>query len=328
MIKRRELLSALGLSFVTAPLTSLAQQQNKVWRIGYLSGGSRPADGLPPGALRQGLAELGYVEGRNVAYEGRWGEGKAASLRGLVAELVRLRVDAIVVVGGSASEAAKNATSTIPIILAGGGDAVRSGLVASLSHPGGNLTGISDLDIELSAKRLEILIEMVPNAARMAVLWNADDFAMTLRYREIAKAASDRRVAVQAVGVREPEDFEVAFAAMTRERPDALFLVADALTGLNRKRVIEFAAAQRIPAMYEFDFVVRDGGLISYGPRIDDNLRRVAYYLDRILKGAKPADLPMEQPTRFYLFVNLKTAKALGIKIPQSILLRADIVTE
>ena len=328
MIKRRELLSALGLSFATAPLASLAQQQNKVWRIGYLNGGSRPSDGLPPGALRQSLAELGYVEGRNVAYEGRWGEGKAAPLGGLVAELVRLRVDAIVVVGGSASEAAKNATSTIPIIVAGGGDAVISGLVASLSHPGGNVTGISDLDTELSAKRLELLMEMVPKAARIAVLWNADVYAMTLRYREIAKAAGDLRVAVQPLGVREPDDFEVAFAAMTRERPDALFMVADALTNLNRKRVIEFAAAQRIPAMYELDSVVRDGGLISYGPRIDDNLRRVASYVDRILKGAKPADLPMEQPTRLYLFVNLKTAQALGIKIPQSILLRADIVTE
>ena len=328
MIKRRKLLSAFGLSFVAAPLASLAQQQNKVWRIGYLNGSSRPLDGLPPDALRQGLAELGYVEGRNVAYEGRWGEGKAASLRGLATELVRLRVDAIVVSGGLASEAVKNATSTIPIILGGGGDAVRTGLVASLSHPGGNVTGMSDLDTELSAKRLEILIEMVPKAARMAVLWNADDFAMTLRYREIAKAAGDLRVAVQAVGVREPEDFAVAFAAMTRERPDALFLVADALTGLNRKRVIEFAAAHRIPAMYEFDASVRAGGLISYGSRIDDNLRRVAYYIDRVFKGAKPADLAMEQPTRFYLFVNLKTAKALGITIPSSILLRADVVTE
>lgn len=230
------------------------------------------------------------------------------------------------VAGGSASAAAKNATSTIPIIVAGGGDAVGSGLVPSLSHPGGNLTGISDLDTELSAKRLEILMEMVPKATRMAVLWNADNFAMTLRYREIAKAAGDVRVAVQPLGVREPDDFEVAFAAMTRERPDALFMVSDALTGLNRKRVIEFAAAQRIPAMYEFDSVVRDGGLISYGPRIDDNLRRVAYFIDRIFKGAKPADLPMEQPTRFYLFVNTKTAKALGITIPLSILLRADIV--
>ena len=328
MNTRRRLLAAFGVNLLAAPLSSFAQQQSKVWRIGFLAVGSRPADGLPPVGLRQGLADLGYVEGRNVAYEARWAEGKFARLPELAADLVRLRVDVIVVIGGPASEAAKKATSTIPIVTALVADAVATGLVSSLSHPGGNLTGISDPGVDLSAKRLEILKEAIPKAVRISVLWNADNPAMTLRYHQVEKAARVLRVAVQPLGVREPEDFDAAFSAMTRERPDALYMVADALTLLNRKRVIEFAAAHRIPAMYELDSVVQDGGLISYGPRIDDNFRRAAYFLDRIFKGVKPGDLPMEQPTRYYLFVNLKTAKALGITIPQSILLRADKVIE
>jgi putative ABC transport system substrate-binding protein len=328
MNKRRAVLIALGCQTLFPGVSCFAQQQSKVWRIGYLQNASPPTNGLPPAALRQRLAELGYVEGRNVVYEGRWAEGKLARLPELAADLVRLRVDAIVVVGGPPSQAVKNATSTIPIITVGAGDVVGSGLVASLSRPGGNLTGITDLAVELSAKRLEILKEVVPKAARIAVLWNADNPAMTLRYQQVEKAARLLRVDVQPLGVREPEDFDVAFSAMTRERPDALFMVADALTLLNRKRVIEFSAAQRIPAMYELDSVVQDGGLISYGPRVDDNFGRAAYYVDRILKGTKPGDLPMEQPTRYYLFVNLKTARVLGLTIPQSILFRADGVIE
>ena len=182
--------------------------------------------------------------------------------------------------------------------------------------------------VELSAKRLELLRETVPKASRIAIMWNQDDLGMTLRYREIDRAARALGVTVQALGVREPDDFGAAFFAMSRERPDALFLVTDVLTNLNRKRVMEFAETHRIPAMYEFSSFVQDGGLMSYGPSADDRFRRVAYYVDRIFKGAKPADLPMEQPTRYYLHINLKTAKALGIAIPNSILLRADKVIE
>ena len=211
---------------------------------------------------------------------------------------------------------------------AGAGDAVGTGLIASLARPGGNVTGITDQATELSAKRLELLKEAVPKASRIAVLWNADDRAMTLRYRETEKAARVLRVTVQPLGVREPDDFDGAFAAMIRERPDALFLVTDSLTALYRKRVLDFAAQHRIPAMYEFSFLVRDGGLMSYGPSLDDNFRRAAVYVDRILKGAKPADLPVEQPTRYYLVVNIKTAKALGLTIPPSLLLRADQIIE
>jgi putative ABC transport system substrate-binding protein len=275
------------------------------------------------------LRGLGYVEGQNVAYEARFAEGKAERLPSLAAELVRLKIDVIVATGGPAAVAAKQATSTIPIVLApAAGDAVAAGLIASLARPGGNVTGLTDESVQLSAKRMELLKEAVPKAALIAVLWNANDQGMTLRYREIEKAARILHVEVQALGVREPDDFAVAFSTMTRRRPDALFLVTDSLTILNRKRVIEFATTYRIPAMYEFSSYVRDGGLMSYGPSPEDGFRRAALYIDRIFKGAKPADLPAEQPTRYYLAVNLKTAATLGLTIPQSVLLRADEVIQ
>jgi putative tryptophan/tyrosine transport system substrate-binding protein len=205
---------------------------------------------------------------------------------------------------------------------------VRGGLSKSLSRPGGNATGISDQSAELSAKRLELLKEADPTAGRIAVLWNADDMAMTLRYGEIERAAHVLGVRVLPLGVREPADFEQAFSEMARERPDALLLVTDALTNLNRSRVLEFAAAHGIPAMYEYAFLVRDGGLISYGPDFDDMYRRAAVYVDRILKGAAPGDLAVEQPTRYYLVVNLKTARSLGLTVPHALLLRADEVLQ
>ncbi len=298
MTTRRAFLGALA-GAVLAPISAGAQQPTKVWRIGYLHGAARTPDGAPPAALRQALQALGYVEGKDVTYVGRWAEAKRERLPGLAAELVDLKVDLIVTRGGPAAQAARQATTTIPIVISGAGDAVGTGLISSLAHPGGNITGISDQAAELS---------------------------MTLRYREVERAARILRVTVQPLGVREPEDFDTAFAAMIRNRPDAFFLVTDALTTLNRKRIIDFAAAHRIPAMYEFDFLVRDGGLMSYGWDLDDNLRRAAVYVDKILKGAKPGDLPVEQPTRYYLLINLKTAKALGLTIPQSLLLRADEV--
>jgi putative ABC transport system substrate-binding protein len=313
---------------LAAPLAAEAQPSGKVWRIGYLAGGARTADGAPPAALRQALGELGYVEGKTVTYVGRWAEAKRERLPGMVAELIDLKVDVIVVLGGPAAEAAKEATSTIPIVITTTGDAVGIGLIASLAHPGGNITGITDQAAELSAKRLELLKEAVPKASRIAVLWNADDRAMTHRYREVERASRILHVVVQPLGVRAPDDFDTAFSAMTRQRPDALFLVTDALTTLNRKRVLEFAALHRIPAMYEYGFLVRDGGLMSYGADLDDTFRRAAVYVDRILKGAKPEELPVEQPTRYYLLLNVKTAKTLGLKFPQSLLLRADEVIQ
>jgi putative ABC transport system substrate-binding protein len=314
---------------LAAPFLAAAQPSQKVFRVGHLSAGGRTPDGAPPGPLREGLRGLGYVEGQNVAYEARFAEGKTERLPALAAELVRLKIDVIVATGGPAAVAAKQATSTIPIVLApAAGDAVAAGLIASLARPGGNVTGLTDESVQLSAKRMELLKEAVPKAALIAVLWNANDQGMTLRYREIEKAARILHVEVQALGVREPDDFAVAFSTMTRRRPDALFLVTDSLTILNRKRVIEFATRYRIPAMYEFSSYVRDGGLMSYGPSPEDGFRRAALYIDRILKGAKPADLPAEQPTRYYLAVNLKTAATLGLTIPQSVLLRADEVMQ
>jgi ABC-type uncharacterized transport system substrate-binding protein len=242
---------------------------------------------------------------------------------------MQLRADVIATNGGPATMAAKQATRTIPIVMAtAAGDAVATGLVASLARPGGNITGLTDESIELSAKRMELLKEAVPQAARIAILWNANDQGMTLRYREIEKAARKLRVEVQALGVRGPGDFAGAFSAMTQSRPDAMFLVADGLTTGNRKLFVEFAAAQRIPAMYEWNFIVREGGLMSYGVSMEDTFGVAARYIDRILKGANPADLPAEQPTRYYLTVNRKTAGALGLTIPTPFLLRADQVVE
>ncbi len=325
---RRALVAALAFTAVVAPFASEAQQGGKTWQIGFLSGGARPPDGAPPLALRQALQELGYAEWQNVIYLGRWADAKRDRLPGLAAELVGLKVHVIVTVGGPATDAAKQATSSIPIVMALVGDAVGIGLIESLARPGGNITGITDESVALSAKRLELLKEAVPRALRMAVLWNADDRGMTMRYREVEKAAQMLRVTVQPLGVREPDDFDVAFSAMALNRPDALFLVTDALTILNRKRVIDFAEKHRIPAMYESGFLVHDGGLMSYGANPDDNFRRAAIYVDRIFKGAMPNRLPVEQPTRYYLAINLKTARVLGLTIPPSLLLRADQIIE
>jgi putative ABC transport system substrate-binding protein len=328
MMDRRTVILAVGGTLIAAPFASHAQKPAKVWRIGFLSGGPRPADGAPPAALRKALEELGYVDGKNVTYTGRWAEANIERLPGLAAELVGLEVDLIVTAGAPASEAAKKATSTIPIVFVAPGDAAATGLVTSLARPGGNITGISDPATELSAKRLGLLKETVPGATRVAVLWNANDRAMTLRYGEVERAARVLQVTVQPLGVRKSEDIDEVLATMTRDRPDAFFVVSDALTNVNRKRILDFAAAHHIPAIYEFGYYVQDGGLMSYGPAMDDMNRRAANYVDRILKGAKPGELPVEQPTRYYLLFNLKTARTLDLTIPQPLLLRADEVIQ
>jgi len=327
-LDRRSFVVAIALGLAMAPLTIEAQPRSRTWRVGFLSGGPRPPDGALPPPLREALRELGYVEQQNVVYLGRWADAKQERLAGLAAELVELKVDVIVTVGGPASAAAKEASPSIPVVMALVGDADSLGLIDSLARPGGNVTGVTDQSVELSAKRLEIITEAVPRAARIAVLWNADDRGMTLRYREVEKAAHALHVTVQPLGVREPDDFNMAFSAMTASRPDALVMVTDALTLLNRKRVIDFALANRIPAMYEASLLVRDGGLMSYGANQDDNFRRAASYVDRIFKGAPPSTLPVERPGRYYLTINLKTAKALGLTIPPLLLLRADQVIE
>jgi putative ABC transport system substrate-binding protein len=324
-ILRRAILVSTALGQLGASLPAIAQPTQKEFRVALLSGAGRTPDGAPPGLLREAMRQLGYIEGKNVAYQARFAEGDAERLPAFAAELVALKVDVIATLGGPATIAAKQATSTIPIVMArAAGDAVAAGLITSLARPGGNVTGLTDESVQLSAKRMELLKEAVPKAAVIAVLWNMNDQGMTLRYREIEKAARILKVDVQALGVRRPEDFAEAFATMARRRPDAMFLVADPLTTINYKRVLEFAATQRIPAMYENGFQVRDGGLMSYGPSIEEDFRRAAVYIDRILKGAKPADLPAEQPTRHYLTINAKTAATLGLALPPALLFRAD----
>lgn len=322
-------------TFVAASLAGLAvsatvkAQPQKVFRVAVLAAGGRTPDGAPPAPLREGLRDLGYVEGKNITYEARFAEGRPERLPALAEELVRLKVDAIVAQGWMAQFAAKQATSAIPIVTApASGDLVGTGLITSLARPGGNLTGLSDDSVPLSAKRMELLKEAVPKAAVMAVLWNSDDRGMTLRSQEIEKAARILKVDVQAIGVRRAEDLPTAFSEISRLRPDAVFVVADALTGMNRKSIIEFMTQQRIPAMYEFSSLVNDGGLMSYGPNPAEMYRKAAVYLDKIFKGAKPADLPAELPTRYYLTVNLKAAEAIGLPIPPVLLLRADNVVK
>jgi putative ABC transport system substrate-binding protein len=253
--------------------------------------------------------------------------GDATKLPSLLGELKARDVDAIVVVGYPAALAAKS--TGIPTVGANGlGDPVETRLIDSLAHPGGNITGISDVATTLTTKRLSLLKEMSPKLQKVAMLWNKDDLGMTLRYEASAKVAQAIGITVQALGVREPDDFNEAFAVMNGDLPDAILMVADSLTVLNRKRVFEFAATKKLPAIYEYDFLVRDGGLMSYGPDLTESFERAAALVDRIFKGARPADLPFEQPTRYPFVLNLKTAKSIGLEIPPTLLALADEVIE
>jgi len=326
-MKRREFVTLLGAT-VAWPRPVGAQTLTKVFRIGLLSALAPPGDGSPFVApFIQGLAKHGYTQGRNLAFERRGAEGRLERLPGLVNELVAGGADVIVAFGYPATLAAKQG-ATVPVVAFAAGDPVATGLVESLARPGGNLTGVSDFASELSAKRLELLKEMVPGLRRVAMLWNASDLGMTLRYQASEVAAKAMGIVVQPLGVREPDDFEQAFTGMTREKPDGILMVSDSLTTLNRKRVFEFAAMHRLPAIYEFNFLVREGALMSYSMDLGEGLGRVASLVDRILKGTKPADLPFEQPTRFWIAVNLKTAKSLNLEVPGPLLARVDEVIE
>jgi putative ABC transport system substrate-binding protein len=327
-IKRREFIKVLGGALIAMPGGAEAQTAPKIHRIGLLSPAAPLADNSPFGKpLVRGLAQHGYIQGRNVVFERRGAEGRLERLPRLVEELVASNVDLILTFGYPSALAAKQGT-TIPVVVFGAGDPVATGLVDSLARPGGNLTGFSDVAAELSAKRMELLKEIAPGLRKVAMLWNADDRGMTLRYQSSDVAAKALGISVQALAVRQPDDFEQAFAAMNRERPDAILMVSDSLTTGNRKRVFDFAAAQRLPAIYEWDFIAREGGLMSYSMDLDESFERVAALIDRIFKGAKPAELPCEQPTRFHFVLNLKTAKALGITFPPSLLVQADEVIE
>ncbi len=310
------------LTALVLPLVAAAQRPTKVPRIGYLAAGSPPLDK----AFLQGLSDLGYIEGQNIAIESRFSDGKHERLPGLTAELIGLKVDVIVTVGTPAAGAAKQGTSMIPIIMAIVADPVGEGLIANLARPGGNVTGLANLDTELSGKRLEILKEVVPGLSRVAVLWNPANPAHKPALRQSEVAAKALGVRLQLVDVRDPSGFKNAFSVMTREHAGALMLLADSMFGVYRARIVDFAAKSRLPSIFWQRSSVEDGGLMSYGASYHDLYRRAATYVDKILKGAKPADLPVEQPMKFMLVINLKTALALGLTIPPTVLFQADEV--
>jgi putative tryptophan/tyrosine transport system substrate-binding protein len=311
-----------------APLASLGQQQPKVARIGFLAGDS-PADNRHRlQTFRDGLHELGYVEGKNLVIEYRWAEGHYERLPGLATELVRLPVDVIVAVGDPVIFAAKQATSTIPIVMAGVGDPVARGFVVSLARPGGNVTGVSNFVVTLMGKWLELLKEVLPTLSQVAVLRNAANPTHPLFWTEAQRAAPRLGLKLQDVEVRSSDDLDEAFGSVVSARSGAVVVVPDPLLAGAAKRIAELAMRNGVPTMCAFKEQVEVGGLLSYGPDLAVNAHRAAGYVDKILKGAKPADLPVEQPTKFELFINLKTAKALGVTIPQSVLLRADEVIE
>lgn len=302
-----------------------AQQPKKVFRMGLLTWASPPAPGssIP---IEQGLRTLGYAVGQNINMEFRYANGQMERMPELAAELARLPLDVILAQSFPAALAAKQATSTIPIVVMGAGDPTATGLVASFAHPGGNVTGVSAFEAELSGKRLELLKETFPKLTRVAVLWNAADYGMTLKYREIERAAQGLHVTVHASGVRNPTDFDGVFSQMVAQRPDALFVITDPLTQTNRKHLVESATKSRLPAMYENSPYVEDGGLMAYGPSLAENLQQALYQIDRILKGAKPKELPVVQPTKFEFLVNLNAAKLIGVTISPNVLARADKV--
>ena len=310
----------LGLGFVAG-----AQQPKKMFRMGLLTWSGPPAPSSPT-PFDQGLRKLGYVEGQNITIEPRYANGQMDRLPELAVDLVRLPLDVILTQSFPAALAAKQATSTTPIVIMGAGDPVHTGLVVSFARPGGNITGVSALETELSGKRLEMLKEAFPKMTRVAVLWNAADYGMTLKFRELERAAQAMRVTVQALSVREPKDFDGVFSEMMRKRPDTLFVITDPLTVLNRKQLVELANKNRLPAMYENSPYVEDGGLMAYGPSQAENLERALHHVDKILRGTKPSELPIEQPTKFEFIVNLKTANQLGLTIPPNVLARADRV--
>jgi putative tryptophan/tyrosine transport system substrate-binding protein len=317
-------------SLVLAPLAAEAQPAAKVYRIGLL--GSLPP--TAPGASRiwegffQGLQELGYVEGQNILIEGRFYGDRTERLPALAAELVRLKVDVIVAQGPPAPEAAQRATSTIPIVMTVHQDPVGSGLVASLARPGRNVTGLSVLTTELVGKRLQLLKEAVPGISRVAVLWDPTHPTAALQLREAEVAARSLKVQLQVLEARAPSDLAGAFSAMTNGRAGGLIFLGGLMFFVERTRIVELAAQSRLPAIYGSKENAEAGGLMAYGPNLRESYRRAATYVDKILKGAKPAELPVERPTKFELVINMKTAKALGLTIPQSVLQRADQVIE
>jgi ABC-type uncharacterized transport system substrate-binding protein len=326
MDRRRFLLTSLA-GALTVPLAAHAQPAGKVPRVGFLlslsPGPSREAD-----AFQRGLRELGYIEGQNIAIDYRYAGGQVERLPELAAELARLNPDVIVAPYTPPALAAKRATSMIPIVFAGVADAVGAGLIANLGRPGGNITGLTSIAAELGGKRLELLKQVISKASRVAVLYNPADQSNVLVLNQLQESAPNLGLTLQPFAIREPGDFEGAFSAMARERFPAMFGVPGVLTEKHKEVLVGLAAKSRLPTMWGLRQFVDAGGLMSYAVNFYDQIRQTAVYVDKILKGAKPGDLPVEQPTKFEFVINLKTAKALGLAIPPSVLARADQVIE
>jgi len=324
-VKRREFITLLGGGAAAWSLSTNAQQAESKYTVGILSAGSNVAELTTVVAA---LRELGWVEGKNVVFEPRFAENRLERLPELATDLVRLKVDVIAAAGTLAPLAAKQATSTIPIVMTAAGDPLGSGLVASLARPGGNVTGMSLMAPDLGGKRLELLKEVVPRLARVAVLWNAANPYSALVFKETQAAGRTLGIQIQSLEVRAPDNFDGAFEGARRERSDALITVEDPLTFSQRQRVADFTAEQQLPSLHGLREFAAAGGLMSYGASLVDLFRRAAGYVDKILRGAKPADLPVQQPTKFELVINLRIAKALGLTIPPGVLAIADEVIE
>ena len=326
---RRTFLFVFSLGALSVPIAADAQPTGKVYRIGYLGAGSDTGSQPPVEAFREGLRELGLVEGQNIVIDYRFAEGRFDRLPDLAAELVRLKVDVIMAGPTPPAVAAKNATGTIPIVVAGVGDPVELGLIASLARPGGNVTGLSfSVGMDIFGKGLELLREAVPKFRRVAILSNPANPSHGLALTNVKAAAGSLGVQLQLLEASEPNQFDGAFAEMAKERVDALLVVADGMFIFHRARLAELAAKNRVPSMHGVRENVEAGGLMSYGPSTVAAWRRAAFFVDRILKGAKPADLPVEQPTKFELVINLKAAKTIGLSISPSLLARSDEVIE
>jgi len=329
-MRRREFIRLIGGAAFVWPRSVHAQQGGKVYRIAYFSPGTAGALGVPElrGAFVEALRELGWIEGKNVVFEYRYAENRPDRLAELAAELVRLKVDVIVAGGTTAPLAAKKATATIPIVMTAAGDPLGSGLVPSLAHPGGNVTGLSLMAPDLGGKRLELLKELLPGISRAAVLWNAANPYAANVFRETERAARTLGIEMQSLEVRGPDDFDSVFEAIRVHHPEGLITVEDPLTISYRKLIADFAATNRLPAIHGVREFVQAGGLIAYGASLYDLFRRAATYVDKVLRGATPADLTIQQPTRFELVINRGAAKALSLTIPPTLLARADEVIE
>ena len=318
----------ITLGILLGSLAAKAQQTGNVYRIGFLGNSTAALEANLVGPFREGLRDLGYVEGRNVLIEYRWAEGKYDRFPALIGELLALKVAVIVTAGTPATLAVKKATTSVPLVMAAVGDPVGTGIVPSLSHPGGNITGLTAISTEMDAKRLELLREVVPSVSYIALLWNAGSPLQVLAEKQVQAAAQVLRMRVLSLGVKTEEEIKSALAVMARERPDALLVLADRLLLHHRALIMDFATRHRLPGVHAYRELVEAGGLMSFGPSYADMHKRAAYFVDRILKGAKPGDLPVERPLTFELVINLKTARALGLTIPQSLLQRADQVIE